>query len=213
MFKARSSIIIFTILLISATYVFGYSNIFTVSSVQIVGTNKIKNVDIKVGDRLARLQTRVISTKLEALGWVASAQTSRNWISGKVVVEIVERTPIAIFKNRVIDENGKVFSTQDQLPKSLIQVEAKDEATASLAVIFLTGLPTDITKTISLVTVESTGALVFVSTTGKKKIEVRWGLNSENPLKIKVFRTLISLPENANIRRVDVSAPLAPIVK
>jgi hypothetical protein len=46
-----------------------------------------------------------------------------------------------------------------------------------------------------------------------KKIELRWGTNSENELKLKVYKALIALPENANIKRVDVSAPHAPIVK
>jgi hypothetical protein len=46
-----------------------------------------------------------------------------------------------------------------------------------------------------------------------KDIEIRWGSNSENELKLEVYRALIALPENADIKRVDVSAPQAPIVK
>jgi hypothetical protein len=46
-----------------------------------------------------------------------------------------------------------------------------------------------------------------------KNLEIRWGNDDENELKLKVYKALISLPENASIKRVDVSAPHAPIVK
>jgi len=40
-------------------------------------------------------------------------------------------------------------------------------------------------------------------------LEIRWGTDSENELKLKVYKALIALPENAEIKRVDVSAPHA----
>jgi hypothetical protein len=46
-----------------------------------------------------------------------------------------------------------------------------------------------------------------------KDLEIRWGIDGDNELKLKVYKALIALPENASIKRVDVSAPNAPIVK
>jgi hypothetical protein len=63
------------------------------------------------------------------------------------------------------------------------------------------------------VKVRSTGALVLITQNKGKNIEIRWGSDSENELKLKVYKALIALPENAKIKRVDVSAPTAPIVK
>jgi hypothetical protein len=42
---------------------------------------------------------------------------------------------------------------------------------------------------------------------------VQWGANEKSALKIEVINALIALEENKNIRRIDVSAPHAPIVK
>jgi hypothetical protein len=66
---------------------------------------------------------------------------------------------------------------------------------------------------LTVVKVRATGAFVLITENNGKKLEIRWGSNSENELKIKVYKALIALPENADIKRVDVSAPHAPIVK
>jgi hypothetical protein len=46
-----------------------------------------------------------------------------------------------------------------------------------------------------------------------REIRVMWGANEKSALKIQVITALIALEENRNIRRIDVSAPHAPIVK
>jgi hypothetical protein len=66
---------------------------------------------------------------------------------------------------------------------------------------------------LTVVKVRGTGALVLELDNAGKKLEVRWGDNSENELKFKVYQALLALPENATITRIDVSAPHAPIVK
>ena len=108
----RSRLILFVsgVLLISATYVLGWSSLFTVSSVEIIGTKSQLSSDISVGDRLARIEPRAVAAKFEDLNWVADAQVSRNWVSGKVTIEITERTPVAIFNKTVIDSTGKSFA-------------------------------------------------------------------------------------------------------
>jgi hypothetical protein len=46
-----------------------------------------------------------------------------------------------------------------------------------------------------------------------REIRVLWGKNEKSELKIEVIQALTALEENKNIRRIDVSAPHAPIVK
>ena len=46
-----------------------------------------------------------------------------------------------------------------------------------------------------------------------REIRVLWGKNEKSELKIQVINSLIALEENKNIRRIDISAPHAPIVK
>ena len=78
---------------------------------------------------------------------------------------------------------------------------------------FFTSLPEDLKSGLSVVKVRSTGALVLVVNNSGKNLEIRWGIDGDNKLKLKVYKALIALPENASIKRVDVSAPNAPIVK
>ena len=48
---------------------------------------------------------------------------------------------------------------------------------------------------------------------GGRAIRIQWGRNEESALKVEVISALLNLPENKKIRRIDVSAPHAPIVK
>ena len=209
--KLIASIAIIT--LAAATYILGYSTFFTVSAVEVIGSTKPINTGITKGQKLARVEPRALATKLEELDWVESADISRNWINGKVVVELIPRTPIATFQNQVIDSTGASFVPQGARPSGLIEIQAGTVEDASKAVTFLTELPQELNSTLTVVKVRSTGALVLIMENEGKKIELRWGTNSENELKLKVYKALIALPENANIKRVDVSAPHAPIVK
>ena len=201
------------VVLAAATYVLGYSSFFTVSSVEVGGSKNPVNPGITIGEKLARVEPREIASKLENLDWVASANISRNWINGKVTVELTERTPVAIFNNHVIDSTGQSFVLRNEPTKPLVEIQAGDLEAAVSAVTFFTSLPEELNSTLKVVKVRSTGAFVLEIDNGGKNLEIRWGTNSDNVLKIKVYKALLALPENASIKRVDVSAPHAPIVK
>jgi len=200
-------------LLAGSAYVLGYSTFFTVSSVEVIGSEQPINTGVVKGQKLARVEPRAIATKLEKLDWVKSADVSRNWINGKVVVELTSRTPIATFENKVIDSTAASFVPQGSRPEGLIQIQAATLEEAKKAVNFLTQLPEELKSSLTVVKVRGSGALVLITQSNGKDIEIRWGSNSENELKLKVYKALIALPENADIKRVDVSAPNAPIVK
>jgi cell division septal protein FtsQ len=196
-----------------ATYVLGYSSFFTVSSVEVVGSTKAINTGIIKGQKLARVEPRAVATRLEKLNWIESVDISRNWINGKVVVELKQRTPIATFKNQVIDSTGTSFIPQGARPEGLIEIQAGSAEDATKAVNFFTQLPKELNSSLTVVKVRVSGAFVLITENKGKKLEIRWGTDSENELKLKVYKALIALPENADIKRVDVSAPHAPIVK
>jgi cell division septal protein FtsQ len=196
-----------------ATYVLGYSSFFTVTSVEVVGSSKAINTGIIKGQKLARVEPRAVATRLEKLNWIESVDISRNWINGKVVVELNQRTPIATFKNQVIDSTGTSFVPQGARPEGLIEIQAGSTEDATKAVNFFTQLPEELKSSLTVVKVRVSGAFVLITENNGKKLEIRWGTDSENELKLKVYKALIALPENAEIKRVDVSAPHAPIVK
>ena len=210
----RRLVLLLSVITLSiATYVLGYSTVFTVSSVEIVGSKTQINSGIVVGQKLARVEPRVVAARFERLEWVESADVSRNWINGRVTINLKERTPIAIFNDKVIDSTGKSFTLRKQPTQTLISIEAGDLEKAISAVSFFTSLPLELKSTLTAVKVRSTGALVLEINNSGKNLEIRWGSDSENELKFKVYKALLALPENSAIKRVDVSAPHAPIVK
>jgi cell division septal protein FtsQ len=209
----RLILIVSALLFAGATYVLGWSTLFTVSSVEINGSSTPINTEIITGQKLARVEPRAVATKFETLDWVADAKVSRNWINGKVTIDLTERTPVAIYNNKVIDATGKSFVLRATPSTQLVQVLAGDLTAAAKAVTFFTTLPADLKSALTVVKVRSTGALVLEVNNAGKNLEIRWGIDGDNELKLKVYKALLALPENAAIKRVDVSAPHAPIVK
>ena len=201
------------LLLATATYILGWSTFFTVSSVVVKGTETQISSGIVVGQKLARVEPRAVEARIEKLEWIANAEVSRNWINGNVVINVIERTPVAIFDNQVIDSNGKSFAIRTPVTTQLVQIQASDLAIAVKAVSFYVSLPNDLKSAIRVIKVRSTGALVLETDRGGKKVEIRWGIDTEKELKLRVYKEVIALPENQSIKRVDVSAPRAPIVK
>ncbi len=209
----RLILLVSGVLLVAAAYILGWSTLFTVSSVEIKGASTQVSSGIVKGQKLARVEPRAVAAQFETLDWVDSAKVSRNWINGTVTIELTERTPVAIYNNKVIDATGKSFVLRGTPSTPLVQIQAGDLTAATKAVTFFMTLPADLKEALSVVKVRSTGALVLVVNNAGKNLEIRWGTDSENELKLKVYKALIALPENASIKRVDVSAPHAPIVK
>lgn len=211
--KRKSIILVSVVVLAAATYVLGWSSFFTVSAVEINGSKNSVNPGISIGQKLARVEPREVSARFETLDWVESAKVSRNWINGKVTISIIERTPVAYFNNKVIDSTGNIFVSISSSREDLIQIQAATDKAAARAVAFFSALPEELAATVNLIKVRSSGAFVLETVSNGKSLEIRWGSNSDNQLKFKVYKALIALPENAEIRRVDLSAPHAPIVK
>ncbi len=196
-----------------ASYALGWSTLFTVSSVEIKGTDQFLPQNVKVGKKLARVEPRAVASTYENFAFVQDAQVSRNWISGKVTISITTRTPVAIFNNQAIDASGKAFMVKGDLPAALPQIQAGNIEIAVTAVEFMTSLPDEIRSDLKILKVRSTGAYVLEVDVEGRKVEVRWGLATDNELKAKVYKALLAQPENAKLKRMDLSAPHAPIVK
>jgi len=196
-----------------ASYALGWSTLFTVSSVEIKGTDQFLPQNVKVGEKLARVEPRAVASTYENFAFVQDAQVSRNWISGKVSISITTRTPVAIFNNQAIDASGKAFMVKGDLPAALPQIQAGNIEIAVRAVEFMTSLPDEIRSNLKILKVRSTGAYVLEVDVEGRKVEVRWGLATDNELKAKVYKALLAQPENAKLKRMDLSAPHAPIVK
>jgi cell division septal protein FtsQ len=201
------------IVLAGASYVLGWSPLFTVSSVEIKGTNAYLPITVQVGEKLARVEPRAVAATYENFDFIQDATVSRNWITGKVTIGITPRTPIALYNNQAIDELGKAFTPVGKSSADLPRIQAVNVEAALVAADFFSTLPDEIKSALVTLKVRSTGAYVLEVNVAGRNIEVRWGLPTDNALKTKVYKALLAQPENALIKRMDLSAPHAPIVK
>ena len=215
---------LFTLLAILLTagmaYLLGWSNVLTVKEISYTGSPTksseatVKNlVSLEVGERLARIEMRKIAGRIQTLPWVDNADLSRNWISGKVVVAVTPRLPIATFNGQLMDANGKRFELPGGYDSKLPSVFAKDPKSGLAAIKLFTKLPTEFSTRTSAFTATSPENINFKITEGKRSINVIWGADNEIDLKLKVYKALIALPENSKIGKIDLTEPRSPIVK
>ena len=177
-----------------------------------------KRSQVEVGQQLARVNPQSVARKIEKLTWVKDVAISRNWLSGAVGIEISPREPLAFFNSdqvpgQTIDEEGELFSLPGFKNPDLALISAKSPESALKANELFTQLPENFRKNITSMMASSTNTFTLNSTLEGRDIRIRWGDNQEMDLKISVINSLLKLPENKQIKVIDVVAPHAPIVK
>lgn len=222
MFSRRHRL--FTVLAILLTaglaYILGWSNVLTIKEISYTGAptksseTTVKNLtNLEVGQRLARIETRKIAARLQSLPWVDSADLSRNWFSGKIIIAITPRLPIATFDGQLMDATGKKFELPGGFKSKLPSVFARDAKSGLAAIKLFTKLPTEFSSRTSAFTATSPENINFKITEGKRSLMVIWGSDIEMDLKLRVYMALVALPENSKIREIDLTEPHSPIVK
>ena len=222
MFLRRHRVItVFVILLTTGlAYLLGWSNVLTIKEINYAGAPTKSSestsrylTNLKVGEKLARVETRKIAARLETLPWIKSADLSRNWISGKIVVAVTPRIPIATFNGQLMDAAGIRFELPGGFESELPSVFARDTKSGLAAIELFTKLPAEFSTRTSAFTAASPENISFKITEGKRSLFVIWGSDFEIDLKLKVYRALVALPENSKIKRIDLTEPRSPIVK
>jgi cell division protein FtsQ len=211
-----SLIIIFAAL----TYLFAWSPVFTVRTISTIGAPKdvssaalIAKSDISIGEKLSRIEPRSVERSLSELSWVSKASVNRNWIEGAVTIEIVPRIAVGIYKGKAIDKSGTLFELPGKSPEGLPVVSASSPELGLEAISLFTSLPVELRLATVSVSASNTNAISSWQQQGSRKLKITWGSSSDLDLKVTVLQALLELPENKAIKRVDLSAPHAPIVK
>ena len=222
MFSRKHRLITFFIILLTAglAYLLGWSNVLTIKEISYLGAPTkssealVRNLtDLEVGQRLARIETRKISARLQTLPWIESADLSRNWISGKIQIEVMPRLPIATFNGQLMDASGTRFELPGGFKSKLPSVFARDAKSGLAAIKLFTKLPTEFSTRTSAFTAISPENINFKIAEGKRSLMVIWGSDTEIDLKLKVYKALVVLPENSKIKKIDLTEPRSPIVK
>lgn len=208
------------ILIVTAAYALGWSSLFTVKEVQVVGAPNPSEAfviehSIHVGDKMARLESQALARSLKKYTWLDHSNISRNWFKGVVTVRVWTRTPIAQFQGHLVDDMGVVFDLPSIDTSHLPSITGSSNASAKFAVELLTALPMQLrTQVLNIVVNRSDSAVLSINDpTLTRVLSVVWGDQSNMPLKVQVYQALVALPENSKITMIDLSAPHAPIVK
>jgi cell division protein FtsQ len=201
-------------------YLFAWSSIFTVSSINLSGAptseteqSILKIANVAPGQKLARVEPRAIAHRIENLKWIKTVEISRNWFNGAVHIRITPRTPTAYFNGATIDATGSIFTLPGFDGGDLPHVSAPTPDLGLSAIALFRGLPPDFAHNIISLSAHNDSHFTMQVKLLRREIRVLWGKNEKSELKIQVINALLSLDENKNIRRIDVSAPHAPIVK
>ena len=204
----------------SLIYIFAWSSFFTVSAITVSGAPTteskaliIQTAGITPGEKLARVEPRAVATTIESIEWVKSVDIARHWLSGHLEIDITPRIPIAYFNGSTIDSAGKVFILPGFSGGVLPTVSASHPTFAIAAVDLYQSLTPSFKSEVTSIWGHDASSFSLHLTVDGRDLRVVWGKNEETPLKIQVINSLLALEENKNIRRIDVSAPHAPIVK
>jgi cell division septal protein FtsQ len=202
------------------TYIFAWSPIFSVRTISAVGAPVdvseaalISKSQIRIGEKLSRIEPRSIERSLEELSWIKQASIERDWIKGKVTIAVTPRVAVGMYKGKAIDSSGTLFVIPGKIPAGLPQVSAASPKLGLEAIALFTNLPSQIQQSIISVTASNSNSISSWQAFNGQKLKVTWGSVRDLDLKVTVLQALLELPENQSIKRVDLSAPHAPIVK
>jgi cell division septal protein FtsQ len=220
MVQRNRAIALAVLIFAGLVYLFAWSPVFTVRSIETLGLpNEISNESIinrshiLIGAKLARIEPRSAEKSLSELTWVQSVSISRNWINGKVVLDISPRVPVGLYKGKAIDSKGVLFELPGATPQGLPEVSASTPELGLTAVALFTDLPSEIRGDLISLSAANESSISSWQKFGGRSIKVMWGNARQIELKVSVLKALLALPENKSIQRVDLSAPHAPIVK
>jgi hypothetical protein len=231
--RKRAASLLAVLLIAGAAYGLGWSNYFHVTEVDIRGTNQTAlllqdirdaRVILHTSMPMARVDVKALSASLSRELWLKEVHISRNWLSGRVSINVSERHPVAQFTTssgavNYFDSTGFAFASPQgygSLPSvNLIRASSASDSVAfrSAAANLIAAMPSDLISTMQSLTVSGIDSISMVSNVAGTPISISWGSATDIPLKVKVLRALLARPENRKAHNFDLSQPTAPVTK
>ena len=225
-------------------YLLGWSSIFPVKSIEVAESDKAivqelraklnqSPTPIVVGDPIARVDKREITSRLRTLIWVEDVEVRRNFLSGEVSISVEPRSAIAQLDSRWSTNPNDLGFLGSNLefffvPRSEVAKAAKSGDADWLALPKLALgsseplLIKDVARLMEAITnagakVVSVSALDGQSIKAtiiykERELDISWGSVNELELKFEVLERLLELKANRNVKVIDLSSPLSPIV-
>jgi len=248
-------ILLLSVLLIGGlAYLLAFSHVFVVKEIKVDIKDKSIATQVKdrlsqppavvqLGDQIARVDRREIANRLRQFAWVENVELDRNLISGKLLIKMISRTPIARLTSTSSPQSASIGFMGEDLDYFYLPRQAIDQAIASgdkswqqIAELTLPAGSTDeidnqlkaaARELIELFSQELAGRgfeLTRVSARDNasfitsanylgRSIEISWGSINDLGLKVEVMERLLAQDENKKVRRINLIDPLKPTVR
>jgi cell division septal protein FtsQ len=210
-----------------AGYLLGWSKSLAIKTIEIsaAGNESIVEpllvpAELHVGLPIARVSVKRIHHDLSQLTWIKDIQVNRRWLAHDVRITITERKAVAQYVDQsgvtqYFDETGVNFTAPNP-PSGIPTINFAQETPVSRSAIatFLSQTKNDLTANLIELSVDRNNAIQLTTAiSGYKTLTIAWGQAADLPLKDKVLRQLLTLPENKKITFVDLSSPMTPLVR
>ena len=211
-------------------YIVAWSHILVVKEIAITGTKSSDAImlilqqnkpPVHVGEPLARVDVNLIDRELHDVSWVKSTAISRNWLKGKLSIQVTPRDAVASFIDgdgltNYFDAEGVVFTHFEgsgNLP-IISLANQTPELKASVALL-LSSLTPDLLSQAIAFRARSVDDLEMTihDAARNQDLIIKWGDKNYLDLKLKVLNRLLAFPVDKKIHIYDLSTPLAPISK
>ncbi len=204
----------------AATWAVGWSPLLDIRTVEIVGTHRVTEEDIRavaavpVGSPLARLDTEGVRQRVGAVRQVTDVSVVRRW-PHTVRIVVAERQPAVAVPDGVwfvlVDGEGVSFVTVSDKPAGVPLVVGATAgslgpARVTAVVDVLAALPAEIRRRATEVSV---GTVDSVTVTLDDGVRVVWGSPEDGGRKAAVLTALMRTPAKV----YDVTSPDAPTTR
>ena len=239
----KAPVLVLSIVILAlATYILGWSKMFTVEKIIIDSKDKKIVNDVmdkitkqpavvEIGQPLARVDRREIATRLREMLWVENIKLERRLLSGELHISIIARDPIGrLIPRDSTNVNSIGFIDQD-LENFYLPTEAVARALAAgewseMPEISIQNdsreLRSDISQLIKTLQgkslkVERVNAKDQISISTKlvnqgRRLDISWGSVKDLELKIEIMNRLLELKANKSVKNLNLSNPTSPIV-
>lgn len=233
-----------------SAYLLGWSDLFPVKQILINESDKsiARELQLKlnenpsailIGQPIARVDKRVITSRLQSLIWVDEVEINRDFFSGEVSISVSPRAAIARLTGRSESPGSDFAFLGSELELFSVSKEAVEKAARTGDKNWLK-LPTLTLASNSLGeegdrevledvralmdAIEGFGGEVLeiralerdslstVVSLAERELDISWGSVNELELKFEILERLLELKANENVKRVDLSNPISPIV-
>lgn len=207
------------VVVVLGTWLVAFSPVFGVRTVEVRGTKLLTADQVRTaaavthGTPLVRVDTTAITSRVERLADVASAQVSTSFPS-TVVITVEERVPVGFVRRsgqyRLVDRTGDEYRAVQHRPRGLaalvIPTGPRERGTAVAVAAVAAALPAKLRRQVKSIQALDASSITIVLTKGRV---VRWGSADRTADKARLLPALLRHHPN----QIDLTDPDQPFTR